>query len=107
MLVGTPPRIPDALIGTEVILPVQWVNRHPRSRTGPRALACALLEAACQDAGLLPVRGPVSARRRQLARLWLLGELEQQVAVPVAVACAAVGIDADALAAVVRARTVP
>ena len=73
-----------------------------RPTTGMRALACALLEAACQDAGLLPCRGTLPARRRVLARQWLLGELEHQVAVPVAVACAAVGIEPAALASVVR-----
>jgi hypothetical protein len=61
-----------------------------------------LLEAACRDAGVLPHRGPLTARRRQLARLWLLCELDDRVAVPVAVACAAVGIDLAALASVVR-----
>src|SRR5262249_45007974 len=51
--------------------------------------------------------GPRRARRhtRTAARRWLLGELEDQVAVPVAVACAAVGVNPAALASVVR-RTV-
>jgi hypothetical protein len=102
MLVGTPPRIPNELIGAEVVLPIQWASRRPRATTGPRALAGALLEAACREAGVLPHRGPLPDRRRQLARQWLLGELEHQFAVPVAVACAAVGIDPAALAAVVR-----
>src|SRR5262245_33757101 len=54
------------------------------------------------EGGLLPLprlalRLPPDARLQ-----WLLGELEADVAVPVAVACATVGIDPDWLAAIVR-----
>jgi hypothetical protein len=37
---------------------------------------------------------------RALARRWLLGELDGDVVVPIAVACSALGLDAAALAAV-------
>jgi hypothetical protein len=42
------------------------------------------------------------ATARALAHRWLLGDLDAEVTVPVAVACAALGLDADALAGTVR-----
>jgi hypothetical protein len=79
-----------------------------------------VLASALVDVGLgprlAPARtAPVAARaaarvartRRGVARAWLLRELEREVACPVAVACAAVGIDPDVLAAAVRARARP
>jgi hypothetical protein len=48
----------------------------------------------------------VKARRRAtarvLARCWLTGELEAEVSVPIAVACDALGLNAEALAEAVR-----
>jgi hypothetical protein len=45
-------------------------------------------------------------RRAQVvtARRWLVGELDDQVALPVRYVCDMLGIDADVLAAAVRAR---
>jgi hypothetical protein len=64
MLVGTPPRIPNELIGAEVMLPVRWARRRPRATTGPRALACALFEVMLSLESLaLPPRGVLSGRR--------------------------------------------
>jgi hypothetical protein len=45
------------------------------------------------------------ATARTLARRWLLGELDGQVALPVTLVCDALGLDASVLAAAVRART--
>jgi hypothetical protein len=50
---------------------------------------------------------PVQPRRQALAVAWLTGTLEAGVAVPVAVVCDALGIDAGLLAATVRACTAP
>ena len=50
---------------------------------------------------------PVQPRRQALAVAWLTGTLEAGVAVPVAVVCDTLGIDAGLLAATVRARTAP
>jgi hypothetical protein len=98
------PLVDDAVartFGVETILPSQQGPRR-RAAAGTTALAAAVLWNACQDAGLLPRRGPVSDQRRALARAWLLGELDQEVPLSVAAACAAVGLDGDALAAAVR-----
>jgi len=49
------------------------------------------------------------ARRAQVdaARRWVVGDLDDQVALPIGYVCDMLGIDADVLAAAVRARTAP
>jgi hypothetical protein len=42
-----------------------------------------------------------------LARAWLGGQLDCEVALPVALVCDPLGLDAGALAAAVRARATP
>jgi hypothetical protein len=86
---------------------------------GPRALLLRLLADALYQANLGPQvrrRGPVprtgagrfGARRRPAqviaARRWLAGALDDQVRLPVAFVCDALGLDAGVLAAAVRAR---
>jgi len=44
---------------------------------------------------------------RALAQRWLAGELDATVDVPLAVVCAALNLDATALAAAVRTRATP
>jgi hypothetical protein len=90
-----------------LLLPTQVPRRAPTPRTfGPHALLVRLLLDALADAGCLG-RSPRWRRRagiapRTLARAWLAGELEDQVPLPVATVCDALGLDADALAAAVR-----
>jgi hypothetical protein len=56
-----------------------------------------------------PRTGPGRATRAQVvvARRWLLGELDAEVPLPVRFVCDALGIEADVLARVVRARATP
>src|SRR5262245_57390389 len=54
MLVRADPRIPDEILGVEIMLPSQWAPRRSPAPPGARALVGALLESACCDAGLLP-----------------------------------------------------
>jgi hypothetical protein len=106
----------DALpLGLHQVLPTQLPRRH-RGVGGPPAFFAALLANALEDAGLGPRRPPpprtsaryarladrLAASRRALAVAWLCGQLEREVVVPLEVACTALGIDAAALAAVVR-----
>jgi hypothetical protein len=94
------------------LLPTQLPRRAPTPRTfGPHALLVRLLLDALADAGCLG-RSPRWRRRagtavRTLARAWLTGALEDQVPLPVATVCDALGIDASVLAAIVRARVAP
>jgi hypothetical protein len=63
----------------------------PAIRSRRQAARSLAHRGSCRDRSI--GRGPLPARRRQLARLWLLGDLDDQVTVPVVVACAAVGIE--------------
>jgi hypothetical protein len=71
---------------------------------GARALVARLLLEAIGDAGVL-VGGrwhrQGQPERRELARRWLQGELDAQVALPVRLVCGALGLDAGVLAATV------
>jgi hypothetical protein len=76
-----------------------------RSAGAAQRLAGALLVEALRTAGLLSDRKyRVTAAMRRTAGAWLLGALDDQVVVPVAWVCDALGIDASVLAAIVRAR---
>jgi len=112
MSLSVEPTLRHAL-GLHQMLPVQCATAAPAS-AGLRRFYAALLALAVDEAGLAPRRGtglPRASRyartqarttARTLARLWLAGELEAEVTVPVAVACAALGLDAAALADAVR-----
>ena len=71
---------------------------------GEHALLEELLRAALQDAGVVRSIAPLQPRRQALAVAWLTGALDAEVALSVAVVCDALGIDAGALAAAMRAR---
>jgi hypothetical protein len=86
--------------GLHILLPSQVGRRSPAA--GEIALAAALILDACGQAGLIPRRWPISSADRATARRWLRGELDGRVHYPVALACAAVGLDPDALARAVR-----
>jgi hypothetical protein len=104
--------------GVELVLPHQLPLRRG-GPTGPRALLCRLLYYALVEAELGPsARRPLRRRtplarwrrhvrpaERQLARRWLCGDLDDQVAVPIGWVCDQLGIDAAALAAAVRRAT--
>ena len=81
--------------GLHILLPSQVRRRSPVA--GEIALAAAMLLDACGLAGLIPRRGPISIADRTTARRWLAGELDTTVHYPVALACAACGLDPDAL----------
>jgi hypothetical protein len=117
-LARAPSLIDDAVARTfsvELVLPHQLPLRRG-GPTGPRALLCRLLYYALVEAELGPsARRPLRGRtplarwrrhvrpaKRQLARRWLCGELDDQVALPIGFVCDALGLDAAALAAVVR-----
>jgi hypothetical protein len=106
------PRLEARPFDVALLLPTQLPRRAPTPRTcGPHALLVRLLLDALADAGCLG-RSPRWRRRagtavRMNARAWLAGELEDQVALPVATVCDALGLDAAALAAAVRARVWP
>ena len=99
------PRLDAQLFDVAQIVPAQLPRRaaHP----GVRTLLAELLRAALQDADVVRSIAPVQPRRQALAVAWLTGTLGAEVAVPVAVVCDALGIDASLLAANVRARTAP
>jgi hypothetical protein len=114
-----PVRVEDIVaqtFGVELVLPHQLPLRR-EGPTGPRALLCrllfyALVEAELGPSARRPLRGRTALARwrrhvrpaeRQLARQWLLGELDDQgVTVPVGWLCDQLGLDAEALAAAVR-----
>jgi hypothetical protein len=108
MLVRPRPAIEPHLLGMESILPIQVVRDAPR--TGARALLCRLLLEALGDAGLLAGgrwRRRGTPTRRELARRWLAGELDAEVALPVRLVCDALGFDAATVTTAVRARLAP
>src|SRR4029453_7745739 len=91
----------------EQFLPSQLPDRHAVHAAGPRALLTRLLVLALCEAGwpldgcsrwaAVPPRHRVRCQRqRTLAVRWLLGELDDQVAVPVRLDCDVLGIDGDA-----------
>jgi hypothetical protein len=85
---------------------VQWrtpcdVSAHGR---GVRALYARMLWGALVEAGLAPCHGRPRPALHTLARRWLAGELDAEVALPIAFVCDLLGIDAGMLAATVRAR---
>jgi hypothetical protein len=107
------PSIPDPLLGVAIMRPCQFPGRRSDRAAGARALLLRLLADALSQADLgprmrrkAPRTGPGCATRAQVvvARRWLLGELDDQVALPVRYVCDMLGIDAGVLAAAVRAR---
>jgi hypothetical protein len=109
MVVRPGPAIEPHLLGVESLLPTQFASSMPR--TGVRALLLRLLVEALGDAGLLAGgrwhrRG--DPRRCALARAWLCGQLDREVALPVALVADALGVDPSVLAAAVaRAPSLP
>lgn len=115
--------IPDELLGAAIMVPSQWPGPRRERPDGARALLLRLLADAlhCADLGPRirrrqgpaprtgPDRGGTHARatRIALARRWLLGDLDAEVALPVSLVCDALGIDAGVLSAAVTARATP
>jgi hypothetical protein len=102
--------LPDALLGCDILRPCQWPGERYQRAVGPRAMLLRLLADALHQADLGPRirrRGPVPsngacrvgtrARRAQVdaARRWLVGDLDDQVRLPVAFVCDQLGLDAD------------
>jgi hypothetical protein len=117
LMLGRPPSIPDALFDADILRPCQWPGARCARAAGPRALLLRLLADAVYQADLGVRRqgpgprhgsGRFGARRRPAqivaARRWLAGELDDQVRLPIAFVCDALGLDHDVLAAAVRAR---
>src|SRR5215475_13488020 len=110
------PSIPDALLGVAIMRPCQFPGGRSERAVGARALLVRLLADALSQAdlgprmrrrGSAPTRtgpGRVTRARVVVARRWLLGELDDQVALPVRWVCDVLGIESDVLAAAVRAR---
>ena len=111
--------IPESLLGAAIMRPCQFPGPRCERAEGARALLLRLLADALHQADLGPCirrQGPgfrpvgTRARAKQvaLARRWLLGELDAEVALPVGFVCDALGINADVLAAAAaRARPAP
>jgi hypothetical protein len=108
--------IPDALLGVMIVRPCQFPGGRSERAVGARALLVRLLADALSQADLGPRMrrktrrtGAGCATRAQVvaARRWLLGELDAEVPLPVRFVCDALGIDADVLAAAVRAWATP
>jgi hypothetical protein len=59
------------------------------------------------DAGVIHSNAPIHPRRQALAVAWLTGTLDGEVTLPIGFVCDALGLDAGALAAAVRARATP
>ena len=104
--------LPDALRGCDILRPCQWPGERYQRAVGPRAMLLRLLADALHQADLgprmrrkAPRTGPGSATRAQVvaARRWLLGELDDQVALPIGWVCDVLGVEHDVLAAAVRA----
>jgi hypothetical protein len=117
MLVVAPaPRLDAQLLDVQQIVPAQLPRRAVGQDTGARALFVRLLQLALWDAGLGATgtgrRGPTRPARPRpaqvvAARRWLVGDLDDQVALPIGFVCDALGLDADVLAAAVRTGTTP
>jgi hypothetical protein len=97
------------LVGEAFVRPVQWCTPHDVSadHQGVKALYARMLWYALRNAGLAPLRSRSRPALRTLAQRWLAGGLDAAVDVPVALVCGALGLDAAALAAAVRARATP
>jgi hypothetical protein len=113
MLGRLSPSIPDALLGVAIMRPCQFPGGRSDRAVGARALLLRLLADALSQADLgprmrrkAPRTGPGRATPAQVvvARRWLLGELDDQVAIPCRWLCDVLGIESDVLAAAVRAR---
>jgi len=107
------PSIPNELLGVAVVLPGQVPGGRSDRAVGARAMLVRLLADAVAQADVgvrmrrkTPRTGPGSATRAQVltARRWLLGELDDQVALPVRFVCDVLGIEHSRLAAAVRVR---
>jgi hypothetical protein len=90
----------------------QFPGGRSERAVGARALLVRLLADALAQTDLgprmrrkAPRTGPGSATRAQVvaARRWLLGELDDQVALPIGWVCDVLGVEHDVLAAAVRA----
>jgi hypothetical protein len=90
----------------DVVLGTQWQAR--RRPTGAVALAAALLVGAVRESGVLgrtPYR--VTPRRRALACDYLSGRTDGSEPVPLASACALIGLHPDRVRRAVRRRLGP
>jgi hypothetical protein len=116
VMLGRSVAIPDSLLGVLILRPCQWPVSRCERAVGPRALLLRLLADAlhCADLGSrIRRQGPVPSngtgrvvtrsRAAQVvtARRWLVGELDDQVALPVGFVCDMLGLDAAVLAAAV------
>jgi hypothetical protein len=121
-MLGHSVAIPDSLLGAAIMRPCKFPGARCERAVGARALLLRLLADALHCADLGPrirrqgpaprngsCRAGTRARAKQIAiaRRWLVGELDAEVALPVGWVCDMLGIDADVLAAAVRARAVP
>jgi hypothetical protein len=104
----------ESLFGVVITRPCQIPGGRSDRAGGARALLLRLLADAIHQADLgprmrrkAPRSGPGRVTRAQVvvARRWLCGELDDQVALPVAYVCDMLGIEHEVLAAAVRART--
>jgi hypothetical protein len=107
LVVAPGPRLDAQLLDVAQIVPAQLPRRVAGSDSGVRALLAELLREALRDAGVVRSHAPPHPRRRALAVAWLTGTLDGEVVVPLGFVCDALGLDAGALAAAVRARTAP
>ena len=105
--------IPDALLQCEMLRPTSFPAGDPNAPSAPARLLVRLLADALAQTDLgprmrrkAPRTGPGSATRAQVvaARRWLLGELDDQVALPIGWVCDVLGVEHDVLAAAVRGR---
>ena len=108
--------IPESLLGASIMRPCQWPGPRCERADGARALLLRLLADAVHQADLgprmrrkEPRTGPGRVTRAHVvvARRWLLGELDDQVALPCGWVCDVLGIEHAVLAAAVRARATP
>jgi hypothetical protein len=89
------------IFGVHAELPSQRPRRRPVGAA--QRLAVALLVEAYRTAGLLADRRyRVTASMRRAARAWLVGAVDDEVAVSVGWCCDALGIDPGALADVAQ-----
>jgi hypothetical protein len=96
VMLGHSVAIPDELLGAAIMVPCQWPGARCQRAVGARALLLRLLADALHQAdlgprvlrkGSAPRTGPGRVTRAQVvvARRWLLGELDAEVALPVGV----------------------